>query len=417
MGNRRLSKINDRLGCIAFIFCFYFHPPAYSQKQNKNDLESKKSSLQKEIEYTNKLLSETKNNKKISLNQLVTLNRKIGIREELIATINNEIALLDGQVQKTNFSTELLKNDLEKLKQEYARMIYDAYKNKDAYNKMMFVFASKDFSQAYMRLKYLQQYSDYRYKQALMIEKTKKLLNEKMQQLELRKEEKRLLLINQENEKQHLTIEKSEKEDVFSRLQEREKQLKKDLEKKKKDAEKLQQAIQRIIEEEIRKTREKARGEKKPDPKGIVLTPEAKELSNSFENNKGKLPWPVVEGIITGKFGIHAHPLMPKINISNNGIDISTSKGLAARAVFDGEVTGVANIPASGKVVIIRHGEYLSVYSNLNVVFVKAGDKIKTKQEIGSVIYDDNDAKTELHLEIWKGQTKLNPEIWLFKNN
>ena len=409
--------IIHHLSFIILLIYFLYPSPCYSQKQSKNDLENKKSTLQKEIEYTNKLLNETKNNKKISLNQLVTLNKKISVREELIATMYNEINLLNKQILKTSSSIESLKNDLWKLKQEYGKMIYFAYKNRDAYNKMMFIFASKDFGQAYMRLKYLQQYNDYRHRQAVMIEKTQQLLNTKIQQMEERKKEKKVLLEAQENEKENLSIEKSEKEEVFSQLQEKEKQLKRDLEKKKKDAEKLQQAIQRIVEEEIRKAREKARDENKPEPRGLVLTPEAKELSSTFEKNKGKLPWPVAQGIIIGKFGIHAHPLMPNISISNNGIDLSTSKGAVARAVFDGEVTGVANIPASGKVIIVRHGEYLSVYANLNEVFVKAGDKVTTKQEIGSVIYEEDDAKTELHLEIWKGQTKLNPELWLYKNN
>lgn len=403
-----------------FVFVFIFFQqlsPVSAQKQSKNDLESKKNSLQKEIEYTNKLLNETKNNKKISLNQLVTLNKKINVREELISVIYNEINLLNRQILTTYTSIEYLRADLEKLKQEYAKMIYYAYKNSDAYNKMMFIFASKDFTQAYMRLKYLQQYSDYRHKQALMIEKTQTLLNLKMKLMEERKEEKRLLLSSQESEKQNLSKEKTEKEEVFSQLQEKEKQLKADLEKKKKDAEKLQLAIRRIIEEEIKKAREKARIEKKPEPIGLELTPEAKMLSGSFEKNKGKLPWPVAQGIIIGKFGIHAHPLMPSISISNNGIDLSTSKGASARAVFDGEVTAVANIPSSGKLVVIRHGEYLSVYANLDKVYVKAGDKIKTKQELGSVIYDESDVKTELHLEIWKGQAKLDPESWLYKNN
>lgn len=388
-----------------------------AKAQDRKELENKKKNLQKDIEYTNQLLIETKNNKKLSLNQLVTLNKKINVREELIATISNEIAILNKQISQTNSSIDELRKQLQKLKDEYAKMIYYAYRNRDAYSRLMFVFASKNFDQAFMRLKYMQQYTDYRHKQATMIETTQTLLNEKIQQLEEKKSEKRSLLTNEQTEKQNLTNEKTEKQQIFSQLQDKEKQLKKDLEKKKKDAERLQQAIQRIIEEEITKAKEKAKNEKKPEPKGLVLTSEALELSSSFSNNKGKLPWPVIKGIIIEKFGVHPHPLMPDINITNNGVDISTSKGSLARTVFEGEVTGVATIPASGKVVIVRHGEYLSVYANLNEVFVKTGDKVKTKQNIGSVIYDENDAKTELHLEIWKGQTKLDPELWLFKNN
>ena len=403
---------------LLFFFCaFICTLSSFAQKLEKKELEERKKDLQKEIEYTNQLLNETKRNKKISLNQLVTLNKKISVREELINTISYEIGIINRQVRTNANSVDALQKDLKKLKDEYAKMVFYAYKNQDAYSRLMFIFSSIDFNQAYMRLKYLQQYNDYRHRQALMIEKTQLILNEKIKLLEEKKVAKKELLTNEELEKAKLTEEKEEKEDVFSKLQDQERQLKKDLEKKKKDAEKLQKAIQRIIEDEIKRAKENARNNKTPEPKGIVLTPEAEALSNTFASNKGKLPWPVLQGIITGRFGVHPHPLMPDVDVSNNGIDISTSKGSLARAVFDGEVTGVANIPGSGKVVIIRHGEYLSVYANLNEVYVKTGEKITTKQNIGSVIYDDNDSKTEIHLEIWKGQTKLDPELWLFKNN
>lgn len=248
-----------------------------------------------------------------------------------------------------------------------------------------------------------------------MITQTENTLNNKVQQLEEKKINKNQLLGSEQTEKQHLTNEKTEQQGVLSQLQQKESLLKKELEKKKKDAERLQQTIQNIIEAEIQKAKDKAKHDNKPEPKGLVLTHEAQQLSNTFATNKGKLPWPVLQGTITEKFGIHPHPLMQEINISNNGINIATSKGALARAVFEGEVTGVASIPAAGKVIIIRHGDFLSVYANLNEVYVKTGDKISTKQNIGSLLYNIENAKTELHLEIWKGQLKLDPEIWLYK--
>ncbi|MBN8702805.1 MAG: peptidoglycan DD-metalloendopeptidase family protein [Bacteroidetes bacterium] len=385
--------------------------------QNKKDLEGKKKALQDEIKYTNELLKETKKNKKLSLNQLVTLNKKINIRQELIYTINSEIKIINKQISENNKSIAALEADLKKLKEEYAKMIYFAYRNRDSYGKLMFVFASKDFNQAYLRLKYFQQYSDYRKKQAAIISQTQVDLNVQIAQLEQRKTEKTSLLSSEQQEKINLDTEKKEKEEVLVQLQDKEKQLKKELEKKKKDAEKLQAAIQRIIEEEIKKAREKAKEEKRPESKSLVLTPESQQLSNTFSNNKGKLPWPVIKGIITERFGIHPHPLMPDIEVSNNGLDISTTKGALARAVFEGEVTGVTSVPGIGNVVIIRHGEFLSVYSNLNKVFVKAGDKIKTKESIGNINFNEDQSATELHIEIWKGQTKLDPEQWLVKIN
>ena len=410
-----IRKSNRNIVLTFLFFVFLLVPASYAQ--NKKELENKKKKLQEEINYTNKLLSETKKNKKLSLNQLVTLNKKISARQELIATINKELSLLETQILENHISINKLKKDLEKLKMEYAKMIYYAYRNRDAYSKLMFIFAAKDFTQAYMRLKYFQQYGQFRQKQAKEIEMKQQMLNGKVSELEVKKGDKKVLLTNEETEKQHLSKEKTQKEVAFNELQNKEKQLKKELEKKKKDAEKLQAAIQKLIEEEIRKARKKAKDESKPEPKSIVLTPEAQLLSNSFAGNKGKLPWPVLKGIITGRFGIHPHPLMPEVDVSNDGIDITTSKGTLARSVFEGEVTGIASLPGSGKVVIIRHGEYLSVYANMNDVYVKTGEKVKTKQNIGTILYDESDGKTELQLQIWKGQTKLDPEAWLFKNN
>ncbi len=391
---------------------------SFAQRQTKKDLENKKKQIQKEIDYTNQLLAETKNKKKHSLTELVALNKKISQREELIANINSQISLLDQQIKDNNESINHLQTDLSKLKEEYAKMIYYAYKNQDAYNRLAFVFASGDFEQAYMRLKYLQQYSDYRHKQAEKIINTKKSLNEKVQDLETKKSDKRVLLTGQESEKQNLTSEKGEKEQVFSQLQDQEGKLKKDLEKKKKDANNLEQAIQRVIQKELEKEMADAPKNPKPGekdkPKKLTLTPESQKLSNSFASNKGKLPWPVAKGIISEHFGVHPHPLMHNIEVNNNGVDITTNTGSIARAVFDGEVKAVGNMPGAGQFVLIRHGEFLTIYANLKDVYVKTGDKVTTKQNLGSILYDDD--KTVLQFQIWKGQTKLDPEDWIFKN-
>ncbi len=399
--------------CVSIFLSSSF---SFAQK-TKKELENKKKQLQKEIEYTNQLLDETKKNKKLSLNQLVTLNKKISVREELIATINNEVATLNRQINENNNYIKGLQNDLSRLKAEYAKMVYNAYKNQDAYSRLMFIFAAKDFEQAFSRLKYFQQYSEYRHKQAEMILATNKNLKQKVLDLEVRKTDKRILLGSQEKEKESLTAEKGEKEQVFTKLQEQEQNLKKDLDKKKKDAEKLQLAIQRAIEKELEKAQKEAETDNKPKPLKLVLTPEAQELSNSFEKNKGKLPWPVAKGIVSERFGVHPHPLMPGIDVNNNGVDITTSNGTLARAIFDGEVTAVGSIPSSGQFIIIRHGEFLTIYSNLKDVYVKVKDKVKTKQNIASIIVDEDDSKTLLNLQVWKGKTKLDPEEWLYENN
>lgn len=418
-GYRRENSVAPIASRIIFLFSFFLliTNSGFGQRQTKKDLENKKKQLQKEIEYTNELLAETKKNKKLSLNQLVTLNKKISAREELIATINTEIVVLNRQIKANNESINGLQKDLAKLKAEYAKMIYYAYKNRDSYNRLMFVFASADFEQAFMRLKYLQQYSDYRHKQAEMIVNTQKSLNDKIQDLQVKKSDKGLLLGSQETEKKHLTVEKTEKEQVFSELQEQESKLKRDLEKKKRDAEKLQQAIQRVIEKELEKAQAEAAKANKPKPQKLVLTPESQLLSNSFASNRGKLPWPVVKGVISEHFGVHPHPLMKDVDINNNGVDISTNNGSVVRAVFDGEVKAVVNMPGAGQFILVRHGEFFTIYSNLKDIYVKVGDKVKTKENLGSILFDDEDSKTVMHFEVWKGQVKLDPEDWLYKNN
>ncbi len=391
--------------------------------QTAKELEEKKKRLQDDIKYTNKLISETENSKKKSLNQLRLLNTKIEMRQELIKTIAKEVKLIDKQINQTNSVVGSLESDLKKLKAEYAQMIYFAWKNQNSYNRMMFIFSSKDFNQAYLRLKYIQQYADYRKKQAKIIKDTQLSLGEKIDVLKKSRSEKAALLTNEEQEKLKLTTEKKEKDELLENLQDKEAQLKKELKQKQAEAQKLQKEIERIIAEEIRKRAEEARKkaaadklagkEVKETPKGFSMTPEEVLISDNFELNRGKLPWPSEKGIITGHFGESTHPDLPNVKINNNGIDIGTDRGAKARAVFDGTVSAIISIPGAYKAVMVRHGEFISVYANLEEVYVKKDDKVKVKQEIGKVHTDESEGKTELHFELWRGNAKTNPEEWI----
>ncbi|MFY9309902.1 MAG: peptidoglycan DD-metalloendopeptidase family protein [Bacteroidia bacterium] len=416
MSSLSIKNSSRILLAVVWMWALFGSGGAFAQK--RKDLEKKRQQALQEIEETKKQLAEIKVNKNHSLTQLLMLNKKIAQREELIGVINSEIRELNKEIAENNSSIKGLQNDLAKLKAEYAKMIYYAYKNQDAYNRLMFVFASKDFEQAFMRLKYLQQYNVYRKKQADQILETKKKLDERVAQLEAKKSDQRQLLTSEQSEKQNLASEKKEKEQVFSDLKTQESKLKKDLEKKKKDAEKLQKAIQKVIQDELDKLNVEQKNTGKPKTDRLVLTPEAKELSNSFASNKNKLPWPVIKGDIVEHFGVHPHPVMQNVDVNNNGIDIATIKGAMARAVFDGEVKAVVSIPGSGQFILVRHGEYLTVYSNLKEIYVNVGDKVKTKQNIGSVLFDEEDSKTILHFEIWKGKdNKLDPESWITPRN
>jgi murein hydrolase activator len=390
---------------IVFSLLFFFGLviPAFSQ--SKTDLEKKKLELQKDIEYKNSLLKETKKNKQLSLSQLVLLNKQIAVREELIATINREIKLLNKQINENQALIDAMEKDLQNLKDEYAKIIYYSYKNRSAYDKLMFIFSSEDFNQAYKRLKYYQQYEEYRKQQADLIVKTKQIIAKKLEELQIKKAEKQELLSQELKEKNNLAGEKNEKQTIVNQLQQNEKKLKDDIQKKEKEAAKLQQAIQKIIEAEIAKSKEKGK---------FVMTPEALALSENFTGNKSKLPWPVEKGVVTSKFGIHPHPILKGVEMKNNGIDISTTEGAVARAVFDGVVSKVLIIPGVGKAIMVRHGEYYTIYSNLKESYVKEGDKISTKQTLGLIMTDEDAGKTEIHFEIWKRQEILNPSDWIY---
>lgn len=385
-----------------------------AQAQSKNDLEKKKEQLQKEIRLTNKLLKETKKNKELSVGELLILNSKINARDKLINTMNSEIHLINSDINTYAQNIILSENEIIRLKNEYAKIIYYAYKHRNTYDKIMFVFASEDINQAYKRLKYIQQYTEYRKSQAQAIIETQAELAIQIESLKEVKQENAALVSLQQQEKQTLSVEKLEQETVVKKLQGQEEDLKAKLKKKEAARRKLQKAIQRIITEEIRKARAAAK-KSGATSKGFPMTPEAKKLSASFAANKGKLPWPVISGTITARFGKHPHPVLAGIVVNNNGVDISTNKGANSRAIFGGVVSSVAIIPGEGKVVMVRHGEYLSVYSYMSEVFVDKGDQITTKQELGVLINESGKNKTTMHIEIWKGMVKLNPEYWIFR--
>lgn len=409
------NKIKILLSCFQFV-CIIFLIMLFSLNTNaqnkKEKLINEKKQLEKEIAYTNQLLSETRKTQQLSLNQLIILNNQIEKREQLIKTINTEIHQLDEQIAVRNSDINRLSAELNILKAEYAKMIVFAYKNRNAYSRLMFIFAAKDFNQAYLRLKYFQQYNAYRRKQAELIVSKQQELNIIVTALDKEKKEKNMLLLSQQKETKQLNSEKENKNKNLQALKDKEKDLLANLREKEKLTRKLNKAIEEIIAKEIKESTKNA-------PKGTTktgvysLTPYELELSNNFAGNQGKLPWPSERGIIVSTFGEHPHPVLSGIKIKNNGVDIATTIGAKARAIFDGKVVSSISIPGANKAVIIRHGEYLTVYSNLNTVFVKVGDQVKTRQEIGSIATNDNENRTELHLEIWKGKEILNPLNWL----
>ncbi len=404
------NRIIISIGILSLFLISLF---SYTQTDDKKfKLQNDKKKIEDEIQYNTQLLEETKKSKKVTINQLVILKRQITSREKLIQNIQDEVKTVDEQINLNNEIVKDLKSDLEKLKEEYANMIYYAYKNRNSYDRLMFIFSSKDFNQAYKRLKYFQQYTAYRTTQAELIEQTRVEIDSTINDLKDLKLEKLALLNSLEDERDQLAYVKIQQNSTINDLNKKEKDLLATIKAKEKAAKKLQKEIEKMIAEEI-KLASKKTGTTKTG--SFALTPEEIQLSSDFQLNKGGLPWPLERGIISSTFGEHAHPVLKNVKTKNNGIDILTDNNSKARAIFSGEVTRVISIPNYNYVIMIRHGEFLSVYSNLAEVYVEKGDKVETKQEIGMIYTDDKNSKTELHFELWKGKTLLNPSAWLAK--
>ncbi len=373
--------------------------------QDKETLQQKREQKIKEIQYTSKLISTTKKNKKIAINQLLILNKRLEIREHLISQINNEINYIEDRITKLEEQIEKSKEEIQDIKQEYEKIIYHTYKHYNTYNRLMFILSAENFNQAYKRIIYIKQYSEYRKKQVQKIKKVQSQLEQQINELKEKKEQKIQLIQEKKVEKQKFANESQQREEMISQLKQREIELKRDLNEKRSIARKLQEEIQKFIEKETQRTE-----------KGYYkLTPAEKIVSESFEKNKGGLPWPTKQGIITDEFGMHKHPVLKGVTVNNNGIDISTVAGSEVRAIFSGTVSKIVAIKGANNTIILRHGNYLTVYQNLNDVAVEVGQKVNVKQSLGYVYKEENNDESILHLEIWKETQKLNPQEWLVK--
>ena len=416
MGFRQVYISGHQKLRLLVILGIFLIPALSSAQDSKISLKQEKKQIEADIAYTNQLLSKTRQNRRSSVDGLVILQQKIRQRERLINTVEAELILLDNEIEETGDSIFDLSVELKKLKEEYALMIYYAKRNSSSYDRLVFIFSASDFNQAYRRLKYFQQYGVYRRTQAGLITSTQDKLSIKELNLEQQKAEQQNLLAQEKNEKQQLEIEQGDVDRTIQDLGHREKELKSTLRAKQKAVAELEKAIEKIIAEEIRLAEERARAAAGTTTiSGFALTPEEKQLSDNFSSNKGNLPWPTERGIVSSTFGEHQHPVLPRVKIKNNGVDILTGEGEYARAVFNGEVTRVISVPNFNNVVIVRHGEFLTVYSNLDEVLVSKGQKVTTKQNIGRIYTDRNENKTELHFEIWKAKDLMNPSYWLAK--
>ena len=417
-----------------------FSLAVYPQK-SKAKLEKQIANLEQEIATANKLLKETSKNKQATLNQVNLLDKKIKQREELVKAYNEQIAVLDDEINKGQSNIKALNGDLKNLRKEYAQMIVFANKNRSHYDKLVFLFSADDFNQAFRRLRYIRQFSDARKTKMDQIASTERRISGEAEASRKAREQQAALLQGEKEQKAALQGEKEDLNTQVKQLKKQEGNLQQDIKNKQKQAQKLQKAIDDIIAEEIRKANERAKKEAeakakaeaeakkkkgnanantKPNVpasgnKNMALTPAEMTLSGNFANNKGRLPWPVEKGVVSSSFGKHASVVSDKVVVTNNGIDIAVSENSQARAVFDGMVVSVNKLTASNTVIIIRHGDYFTVYSNIEEAAVKRGDNVKTKQNLGKIHTNKIEGKTELHFELLKEKDRLNPESWLAK--
>jgi septal ring factor EnvC (AmiA/AmiB activator) len=425
----------------AIFFLLFVFAAISVHAQSSADLKRQREQLTQELERLNHEYQETANNKKTTLKQLNLLRQQISLREQKIDNINSEVRNLDNQISESNNFVHNLQSQLDQLKKEYAAMILFTYHNQSGYNKLMFIFAAKDFNQSYKRLKYLQQIGSYRERQAAYIQDTQTELHVKINELDRNKKEKNNLLLDQEKEKATLGKEKNSQVQVVADLSKHEGQLKQqqqDVRRKiAKTNREINAAIQREIEEARRKAEERARADAKaaataksenrepPAPRTRAITrnsstsevlnatPEAAKLSNDFLGNRGSLPWPVANGRLKQGFGQYFDA--DGIKNESNGWDIKTNPGASVRAVFQGEVKSISNISGTF-LVVIQHGEYFTAYSNLRSYSVKQGQKVSTKEVIGTVALDSSTGDAIVSFSLYKGTTPVNPKIWLTPN-
>lgn len=403
-----------RFGLVLLMLLLSFG--GYAQR-SKESLQKEINALQKEIETANKLLKETSKNKQVTLNQVSLMDQKIKNRQKLINAYNEQIKVLDRNIKQGENNITRLNGELKKLRGEYAKMVQFAYRNRSHYDQLEFLFASEDFNQASRRMRYIQQFADARMTKMEQISENQRRVREEVEANRKAREEQAALLAEEKAQQEALVKEKEELNTQVKQLKKQEGNIQQSIKDKQAQAKKFQKQIDDIIAEEIRKANERAAKEAKNAGKSdkMALTPTEKALSTTFSANKGKLPWPVERGVVSSSFGKHASAISDKVTITNNGIDLVTTENAKARCVFEGVVVSVVKPSASNIGIIIRHGDYFTVYSQLDEAYVNRGDKVKTKQDIGRVHTDRAEGKTELHFELRHGTECLNPSQWLSK--
>lgn len=366
--------------------------------QSAAELEKRVGKLKEDIKTSQTLLKQTSKNKETTLKEVELLQVQINQRDDLIKTYNKQLENLNKSTKAYKTDIGKLQKELNHSRQEYADLLTISYRNRNNINNLLFIFSSDDFNQAIRRMRYIQQFNDLLKHKMVEIDSTKADIKKRIDKNDIDKKRIESLNNTQKKERDDLNNDKKDLNNKVAKLKKQEKSIRKDIAKKEQESRNLQAKIKKIIAEEVEKRKADATIDNK--------------LSANFENNKGKLPWPVEKGVVTRKYGNNPHPTQSKVVVVNNGIDISTDQGANALCVFDGQVSTVFNTGLTN-VVMVRHGLYFTLYANLDKVYVKTGDKVKTGQKLGLIHTGTSDNVTTLHFEVWNDRNNTNPAVWL----
>ena len=398
--------------CMAFFVLFVSLGLAQKNSARQKTLEKQKKLLQAEIKQINTLLFNNSNREKSILSQVEDLDVKISVRTELVKVNNQQANLLTQQINVNQRDITNLRKELDELKKDYAEMIQKSYKSKSSQNRLMFLFSSEDFLQAYKRIQYMKQYTNFRKKQGEVITEKTKTLQSLNKALFEQKAQKEVLVMENRKAQKELQQERRSQQRLIRGLKSKSRSLALEIKQKQRKAAEIDKVIERLIREAIAASN-KASG--KSVKNAFALTPESKLLAANFVANKGKLPWPVEKGIVIQRYGTQPHPVVKTTMIKSNGVTIATTPKSKARAVFEGEVMTILSFKGSNPTILIKHGNYITTYKNMGKVYVKKGDKVKAKQPIGEIFTHPQTGKTTLQFSVFNALKPQNPKSWIYR--
>ena len=401
------------------LFSLFLLTSVVAQVDKQKQLEEKRQSLLKEIKQINTLLFNTKREEKSVLTQVENLESRINTRQNLIRVTNQQANLLTREINDNLSKIGHLRSELKELKEDYASMILKSYKSKSTQSRIMFIMSSENFLQAYKRFQYMKQYAKHRKLQGESIKEKTTIFQELNSGLLAQKKQKQILIDENKVAKTKLSKEKKDQEELIATLKKDEGKYASQIKKKQREANKIDREIEKLIRDAIAASNLKKRKEEgtttKKSSKTFALTAEAKALALDFTNNKGKLPWPVKNGVVVKRFGNTRHPQLPNVTTYCSGVEIATGNNSKARSVFNGVVMEIQKIKGANNAIYIQHGNYITVYQNMIDVLVKKGDKVTTKQNLGTVYTKSSSGKTILKFLVYKNATKMNPASWVYK--